>query len=260
VSVLDNLCGYSFANTDPTTSDPTPQALATQLGTFSTGNGVPPTSGVNIVYNDAANASLNVVGKRDILASSPSTGLTDYALDGAICHRNLVAGEDIVSGAPLSEANDDYANRIQEGIEEVQLTGRLRGKPAIIVHGRSDTLVPVNHSSRAYYGTNQLVEGAGHRRLSYIEVTNAQHFDAFLPFPEYAARYVPLHVYLIRALNDMYDHLRASKSLPPSQVVRTVPRGAGAPQITAANVPPIKKYPAFRDRIWFIKNTLYIPD
>jgi len=142
----------------------------------------------------------------------------------------------------------------------VLLTARLRGKPAIIAHGRSDALVPVNHSSRAYYGTNQLVEGAGHRRLSYIEVTNAQHFDAFLGFSGYAENFIPLHVYLIRALNDMYDHLTAGRSLPPSQVVRTTPRGTGAPTITAANVPPIKKYPAFRDRIWFIKNTLYIPD
>jgi hydroxybutyrate-dimer hydrolase len=258
VSVLDNLCGYSFANTD-TTGDPIPQALATQLGTFSTGNGVPPTSGVNIVYNLAANNSPGKVGKKDTLAESPSTKRTDFALDGAICHRNLVEGEDIVSGVALSGADLDYAQRIQEGIDEIVLTARLRGKPAIIVHGRSDALVPVNHSSRAYYGTNQLVEGAGHRRLSYIEVTNAQHFDAFLPFPEYAARYVPLHVYLIRALNKMYDHLTSGDVLPPSQVVRTVPRGAGAPQITAANVPPIKKYPAFRDRIWFIKNTLYIP-
>jgi hydroxybutyrate-dimer hydrolase len=55
--------------------------LATQLGTFSTANGVSPTSGVNIVYNDAANASPGVVGKRDTLAASPSTGRTSYALD-----------------------------------------------------------------------------------------------------------------------------------------------------------------------------------
>jgi hydroxybutyrate-dimer hydrolase len=232
----------------------------TQLGTFSTGNGVPPTSGVNIIYNDAANASPSGAGKRDTLATSPSTNRTDYALDGAICHRNLVEGENILSGAPLSETDSDYAKWIQEGIEEVQLTARLRGKPAIIVHGRSDALVPVNHSSRAYYGTNQLVEGGGHRRLSYIEVTNAQHFDAFLPFPEYAARYLPLHVYLIRALNLMYDHLTSGSALPPSQVVRTVPRGPDANPIALANVPPIADKPAPGNSILFNKNTLYIPD
>jgi hydroxybutyrate-dimer hydrolase len=259
-SVLDNLCGYSFANTDPNTGDPIPQVVTTQLGSFSTGNGVPPTSGVNIVYNDAANATPDEVGKRDILAASPSTGRTDYALDGAICHRNLVEGEDIVSGEPLSDTEALYATWVQEGIEEVQLTARLRGKPAIIIHGRSDALVPVNHSSRAYYGTNQLVEGRGHRRLRYIEVTNAQHFDAFLPFPEFAERYIPLHVYLIRSLNLMYDHLTSGSALPPSQVVRTVPRGSAATPITLANVPPIADKPARGNRILFKKNTLYIPD
>jgi hydroxybutyrate-dimer hydrolase len=258
-SVLDNLCGFSFANTDAA-GNPIPQVLTTQFGTFSTANGVPPTSGVNIVYNDAANASPGVVGRRDTLAASPSTGRTDYALDGAICHRNLVEGEDILSGEPLSGTDAVYAGWIQEGIEEVQLTGRLRGKPALIVHGRSDTLVPVNHASRAYYGTNQLSEGQGHRNLSYVEVTNAQHFDAFLPFPEYAARYVPLHVYLIRGLNLMYDHLTSGSALPPSQVVRTVPRGTGAPPIAPDNVPPIQNNPAAGDRIVFQRDTLFIPD
>ena len=258
-SVLDNLCGYSFANTD-SAGDPIPQVLTTQLGTFSTANGVPPTSGVNIVYNPAANSSSGKVGKRDILAASPSTGRLDLAFDGAVCHRNLVEGVDITSGEPLSGTDAVYARWIQEGIEEVQLTARLRGKPAIIVHGRSDALVPVNHSSRAYYGTNQLVEGGGHRRLSYIEVTNAQHFDAFLGFPGYAERYIPLHVYLIRALNLMYDHLTSGSTLPPSQVVRGVPRGTGAPPITEANVPPIQDNPAPGDRIVFDKKTLYIPD
>jgi hydroxybutyrate-dimer hydrolase len=259
VSVLDNLCGYSFANTDAV-GDPIAQVSAVQLGTFSTGNGVPPTSGVNIVYNEASNSSPGKVGKRDIFAASPSTGQLDLAFDGAVCHRNLVEGRDILSGDGLSGADAEYAQRIQEGIEEVVLTARLRGKPAIIVHGRSDALVPVNHSSRAYYGTNQLAEGQGHRRLSYIEVINAQHFDTFLGLPGYAERFIPLHVYLIRALNKMYDHLTSGDVLPPSQVVRTVPRGDGAPPIVAANVPPIADDPLPGDRILFKKNTLYIPD
>ena len=259
VSVLDNLCGYSFANTDAA-GDPIAQVPAVQIGTFSTGNGVPPTSGVNIVYNEALNSSTGKVGKRDILASSPSTGRLDLAFDGAICHRNLIEGEDITTGNPLSSADDDYSQRIQDGIDEVTLTAWLRGKPAIIVHGRSDTLVPVNHSSRAYYGKNQLIDWFGRQRLRYIEVTHAQHFDAFLGLPGYAERYLPLHVYLIRALNHMYEHLTTGEHLPPSQVVRTEPRGTGAPKITEANVPPIKKDPAFSDRILFKKNTLYIPD
>ena len=151
VSVLDHLCGFSFAF-DPA-GNPVPQVLETQLGTFSTANGIPPTSGVNLVYNDAANGG--GMGKRDILASSPSTGAFDLALDGAICQRNLTVGRHIVDGGALDANEAAYARRIGEGITEVRLTARLRGKPALIVHGRADALVPVNHASRAYYGANQ---------------------------------------------------------------------------------------------------------
>src|SRR5262249_26498740 len=41
----------------------------------------------------------------------------------------------------------------------------------------------------------------------------------------------------------MLDHLRNGRALPPSQVVHTTPRGAGAPPITATNVPPIADAP-----------------
>ncbi len=259
VSVLDNLCGFSFANTNAT-GDPIAQVPATQLGTFSTGNGVPPTSGVNLVYNDAANALTPGAGKRDILASSPSSGALDLALDGAICQRNLVTGRNIVGGGALDAEQAAYAASVAQGIEEVQLNARLRGKPALIVHGRADALVPVNHASRAYYGANKLSEGNGRRELSYIEVTNAQHFDAFLGFPGYADRFVPLHVYLIRALNAMYANLTEGTPLPPSQVVRTVPRGPGAPPIMAANVPNFSANPPAGDRIKFERTTLTIPD
>ena len=257
VSVLDNLCGFSFANTDAA-GNPIPQVLATQLGTFATANGIPPTSGVNLVYNDAANG--NGMGKRDILASSPSTGAFDLALDGAICQRDLTVGSHIVDGDALRANEATYARRIETGIAEVQLTARLRGKPTLIVHGRADALVPVNHASRAYYGANQLAEGNGHRKLSYIEVTNAQHFDSFLGFPGYAEQFVPLHVYLIGALNAMYGHLMTGATLPPSQIVRTVPRGLGAPPITTENVPNFSDDPATSDRIVFRRDTLYIPD
>lgn len=251
-SVLDHLCGFSFANTSAT-GDPVAQVPAVQLGTFSTGNGIPPTSGVNLVYNPASNSVSDGAGKRDIFAESPSTRALDLALDGAICQRQLVLG----AGNDRDAAAD--FRRLRYGIDEVQLSGRLRGKPTLIVHGRADALVPVNHASRAYYGANQLAEEHG-GQVSYIEVTNAQHFDTFLGLPGYNERFVPLHVYLIRALNAMYEHLTVRTPLPPSQVVRTVPRGPGAPAITTANVPQIAASPASGDRIVFDRHTLYIPD
>jgi len=246
-SVAEHLCGFSFANT-AANGDVAPQNPVTQAGLFATGNGVPPTSGVNLIYNLAANALPAGAGKRDILAASPSTGALDLALDGALCQRALVTGDSA------------DARRTQRGMAQVQLNAQLRGKPALIVHGRADALVPVNHSSRAYFGALQADGGHGQRNASYIEVTNAQHFDAFLGFPGYNDRYVPLHVYLIRALNAMYDHLSVGTALPPSQVVRTVPRGAGAPAIAAANVPAIANVPMAADRIVYERGTLHVPD
>jgi len=140
----------------------------------------------------------------------------------------------------------------------------LHGKSAIIVHGRSDTLVPVNHASRPYYGTNKLREPGS--RLRYYEVTNAQHFDAFIDnplLPGYDSQLVPLHYYFNLAMDLMYAHLRRGAPLPPSQVVHTVRRGGtpgAAPPITAANVPPIAPVPAPANVIRFTDATLQIPD
>ena len=169
------------------------------------------------------------------------------------CLRNLYTGSSTQSTA--LRANIDAAKR----------TGNLRGKPTVIVHGRSDTLVPVNQTSRPYYALNQVAEGAN-SKLRYYEVTNAQHFDAFIDnaaLPGYDSRLVPLHRYVIQALDLVWNNLKNGTSLPPSQVVRTTPRGGtpgAAPAITLANVPPISASPASGDTITFGSNTLTIPD
>ena len=158
------------------------------------GNGIPPTSGINLINNNSLGGPL-----LDPISLAPN-GLEDYNADGARCLRNLFTGTDL------------DALRVLRGIAEVKRNGNLQGKPAIIVHGRADNLVPVNHSSRPYYG---------------------------------------------------YAHLKNSAPLPPSQLVRTTPRG-GTPgfarAITLANVPPIAANPASSDRILFIGNMLTIPE
>ena len=183
----------------------------------------------------------------------------DYNFDGAWCLRKL-----------FTERSVDSL-RVRAGIAQVKQHGDLHGKPAIIVHGRADNLVPVNHASRPYYGLNKIVEGDD-SRLRYYEITNAQHFEAFINpalvpgtlfLAGYDTRYIPMHVYGIQALNLMYDHLTKGTPLPRSQVVRTVPRGGApgaAPPITAANVPPIAQHPAANNRIRFRNGTLHVPD
>ena len=246
-SVKDNLCGYSFGGT-PAGGVPAALSANAAAQIFGTGNGVPPTSGINILNN------LSVGGTAlDAASTSPSTNKVDYNYDGAQCLRDLFT------------AQNGAGSTLRASIEAAKRTGNLRGKPAIIVHGRADTLVPVNHSSRPYYALNKSVEQGS--QLVYYEVTNAQHFDAFVgtaAFAGYDARLVPLHRYVIQALDIMYANLKNGAAIPPSQVVRTTPRGgaggAGTPPITAANVPPIAATPASGDAITFSGNTLTIPD
>ncbi|KRB84538.1 3-hydroxybutyrate oligomer hydrolase family protein [Noviherbaspirillum sp. Root189] len=254
-SVKDNLCGYSFA---PVTAT---GALTTLTATqeaqlFATANGTP-SGGLGLVNNNSVGGPI-----ADSFSVSPSTNVADYNIDGAICLRNLATGTDVTTGQPLTGQALINSQRVRAGMAEVLRNGNLRGKPAIIVHGRNDALIPVNHNSRAYFTANKAAEGAA-SKLSYIEITNANHFDAFLGFPGYDTRLIPIHRYHIQAMNMMYAHLKAGAALPPSQVVRTVPRGGtagAAPAITAANVPPIQAAPIAANQITFANNTTTIPE
>ena len=245
--VADRLCGYSFAPTDAT-GKPTAIAAAALAQIFGNANGIPPTATVNIVNDNSVGGPL-LTG----ISVTQSTGVQDFNIDGAICHRNLITS---------SDAN---AVRVQSSIKETLRNANLQGKPAIIVAGRADTQVPVPFNARPYFGQNKITEGAA-SKLAYIEITNAQHFDAFIDngaFPGYDSLYVPLHYYFIQALDRMWANLTQNVPLPPSQLVRTTPRGGtpgAAPAITAANVPPISSTPAAADLITFSNNTVTIPD
>ena len=246
-SVRDNLCGFSFGST---TAQGVPNALAAGLpAMFATGNGVPPSAGVQLINNLSPGAAL-----RDIFSFSPSTLVQDWNLDGALCLRNLLTGTDAAARA------------LQTGLDETRRSGRLGGRPTLIVHGRDDALLPVNHTSRPYTALSMVADGAA-SQLRYIEVTNAQHFDGFIGLPAvlpgYDTRYIPLHLYLNRALDAVYAHLSSGAALPASQVLRTTPRGGmpgAAPALASANVPPIATTPAAADAIVLSGSTLVVPD
>src|SRR5471030_546053 len=229
-SVTDKLCGFSFAQTDanglPVAFTATPKATS-----FAAQNGIVG----NVIYENAIGGAVGYP-----FGASPSSGLVDQSLDGFLCLRALATGVDPVTGGALNETLAAQSARVLAGVAAVKASGNLHGKPAIIVQGRSDTLIPVNNASRAYLALNASVEGSN-SKLRYIEVSNANHFDSFsnaLP-----ASIVPLHVYLIRALDAMYAYLKTAQALPPSQVVRTVTRAGNATPITLLNVPPIAAAP-----------------
>lgn len=236
-SVADNLCGYSFAATAASGAEagqPVP-AAGLELS-FAASNGIPPTAGINLVNNLSPGGA-----KEDRISISPSTGARDLNLDGALCLRSLATGVDPVTGQALHGDMLEKHRRVRRGIEETRMTGKLRGKPVVMVNGRADAILPPNYAARGYYALNKSIEPGS--KLHYYEVTNAHHLDVLNGIPGFDSRYVPLHVYFVQALNLMWEHLRNGKSLPPSQVVHSKPRevkdGKTLP-ISSANVPPIE--------------------
>ena len=244
-SVTDNLCGFSYAYADAT-DRPAPLPRANAEFAFAQSNGVPPTIGIQLIRNGVSATTVGGV-------AAPMADV-----DGAACLRALWTAADR-NHHRRGGGGKSPARRLVEGVEEVLATANLRGKPTVIVHGRADALIAVNHSSRSYYGSALRQK----QNIRYYEVTNAHHLDAFNALPAFAAAYVPLHVYFNEGLDYLYDHLTKGDALPPSQVVHTVPRGTGVPAppaITRDNVPPIAKKPGKEDRITFRESVLRIPN
>lgn len=215
-SVVDNLCGFSFGTTNPATGAAGfPAAVSPMPTVFGLGNGVPPTNGISLVY------SATPPSGADHRLATP-----DASFAGAACLRALWRNRD---------------PRMMASVEAIRVDASLHGKPAIIVQGRSDALVPINHASRAYLAANSTREG-NRDTLSFYEILNGQHFDAFLGVPGFDTRFIPVHYYYLQALNLMWAHLKNGAALPPSQVVRAIPRGGApgaAPALSVANLPPI---------------------
>ena len=262
--VTDNLCGYSFGATAgnifaPDLANPgegLPEALpvdATQA-LFGTANGIPPTGGIDMINNLADGGP-----REERVSVSASTGRQDRNRDGALCLRALATGRDPVTGARLTGRAAGLAHRIAKGVAQIRAHGDLDGKPTLIVTGRSDAILPINHASRAYFGLNRAVEGAA-SGLRYYEVVNAHHLDAFNAFPGFDSRFVPLHHYLVQALDLMFEHLKNAAPLPASQVVRPTPRGPGAPAITLANLPALSAAPDAGSLISFADRQVRIPE
>jgi len=251
--VADRLCDVSLAATD-TAGAVMPLSQMKEAALFATSNGIPPTGGVNLVFDGA-------VGQPTLLASSisPTSGQQDHGLDALLCLRGLATGMDPATGAPLTGEAAEWSERIAEGIAGVRANGDLQRKPTVFVTGRADAILPINHTSRPYVGLNHRVEGPL-SNLRYYEILNAHHLDVLNGIPGIADRYVPLHHYYFRALDLVWNHLTRGQPLPPSQVVRTVPRGSAAAPLSESNLTPIRAKPDPADRIVFAEDQLRIPE
>ena len=241
-AVEDHLCKMSFASTRLPDGTVVQWDEANLEKAFATLGGLPagalanPTNGPFIV-DDAMDPPKNEL-------TSP-----DLNLDGALCWRALATGRKQPTSRLPSRAEARAAAR---GIAEVRAGGDLDGRPAIILHGRKDALIAPNHSSRAYFGLNRMIEGQ-ESRARYIEVANGNHFDAFIPlYPLLGVAnetLVAMHGYFNQAIGTMIAHLDEGAPLPKSQVFAATQETCSVPA-----------EPAEEDRIRFVGRVLVIPE
>jgi hydroxybutyrate-dimer hydrolase len=238
--------GVSFAATGAD-GRPRPLAEAEAASLWADSSGIPPTGVVSLVARDGSGAR-----------HADNDGSVALALAYAP-ERVLARASRAVAGLPADRAAMLAAVRL--GQDEVAMTARLGNRPVIIVHGRADSLIPVNHASRAYYALNQRDRG-GRDELRYYEVEHGQHFDGFLALPDFAAGYVPMQAWLCRGLDALLERLKRGTALPPSQVLRSRPRGAAAgplPPLGPAHLGELRADPG-ADAIRCADGVLTVPD
>jgi hydroxybutyrate-dimer hydrolase len=190
-------CGLSFAAVDPL-GQPRPLSDAELARAFSDFNGIAPGGGVAILRAAAD-------GSRSIGAAA--------ALDAQRCLRAQLPA-------------------LAGGLAAIQMRGAAGRRPVIVLHGRDDSLVAVNHSARAYVVAHALAT-RGRGELRYYELPGVQHFDAFLALPGLDGRYRPMQSPLNAALDLLHARLVQRAPLPPSQVVReSIVAEPGADTIT----------------------------
>lgn len=191
--VADHPCGYAWSaqEKDLGVRAATP---AERAAWWSDASGIPPGAGVGLV-------------------DAKATAGFDPALAGLQCLRALWDGQ----GAD--------ADRVRKGVAALEAKPPRKGLPVIVVHGSDDGLVPMAFTSAPYVAASK----AGGRDVRFWQVRNAQHFDAFLGLPVYAAQYVPLLPYVYAALDRAWAHLESGAALPADAVIATTPRGAGKP-------------------------------
>ena len=162
-------CGFSWAPVGP---DGAPRAATVEERAlwWSDGSGIPPGNGIALI--------------------DPNRAGEDADFPGIGCLNRLWTDH---------EVNDP----VRRGVEETRAAPPRAGLPVIVVHGRDDGLIPVVFSSVPYA---EMARAAG-REVALWIVPKAQHFDAFLAFPDYGRRFVPLLPKVHAALDAVMAHL-----------------------------------------------------
>lgn len=188
--VGEHPCGQAYIGLNP---DFRPRAFtdAERAAWWSEGSGIPPGDGIMLTERAPAPPDLTFAGLQ--------------------CLRDQWTGTDAA------------AQRVQAGIRDTHATLPRADLPIVVVHGEDDGLIPLAFTSAPYVRQAQ----AAGRRVRFWRVAHAEHFDAFLGFPDYATRYVPMLPYIYAALDRALAHIEQKAPLPADARIQPTLRAAG---------------------------------
>jgi len=146
---------------------------------------------------------------------SPGGGAFTIHASGDI-HPSL---EDALQLRQLALGKGHYGHRVSTGAAQVLAEARSTGLPTVILHGRCDSLISVQHASRAYFAATS-ASGSDMREWRYYEHETGQHFELLLGMPGLSQRFTPILPSLYQSLDLMRERLFSGGALPPSQVLR----------------------------------------
>ncbi|WP_269791311.1 3-hydroxybutyrate oligomer hydrolase family protein [Stenotrophomonas sp. Iso1] len=197
-------CAYTFPATGPD-GKPGPAAAELRASWWSEASGIPPGSGVTLVDGNA------------VLAP-------DEPLRGLSCLRALWTGDSA------------DAKRVRAGIANATANAPRPGLPIVVIHGIDDGLVPISMTSDRYVPQAR----AAGAQIAYWRISNAQHFDSLLAFPDYRKRYVPLLPYMFAAMDQVWAHLEdPTRGLPQDALIETTPRADAPLQPAQLSIPAV---------------------
>lgn len=149
------------------------------------------------------------------LAATAAEALADVG-----CLRRLWTGDDV------------DAEALRRSVVQTQAALPRADLPLVVIHGSDDGLVPMAFSGLAYVDWLR----ANGRDAVWWPIAHAQHFDAFLVFPGFGDRHVPLLPYGYSAFDRVLGALVAGTPLA-LPLPTALARGSGALQSSQLGLP-----------------------
>ncbi|MGB4857740.1 MAG: 3-hydroxybutyrate oligomer hydrolase family protein [Dokdonella sp.] len=116
------------------------------------------------------------------------------------------------------------SSRLHEAVDATRAELPREDLPIVVIHGAADGLIPMAFSGGAYVEWLR----QNNRSPNFWPVTSGQHFDAFLAFPGFGDRHVPLLPYAHEAFDKVLTALIEGRSVPTLEAPKAIPRGPGA--------------------------------